>query len=66
MERITVLHPGQMGISIAVSARAGGNEVYWVSNGRSPDTRARAEQHALIEVGSLAEAVAISDIIISL
>lgn len=65
MEKITILHPGQMGISIAASAKNGGNAVYWVSDGRSPETRTRAEQYELVEVKSLVEAAAVSTIIIS-
>ena len=65
MEKITILHPGQMGVSIAASAKNGGNAVYWVSDGRSLETRVRAEQQGLIEIGSVAEAAAVSTIIIS-
>ena len=52
-EQIGILHPGEMGISVAVSAQAGGHEVFWVSNGRSPETAARAEAHGLVDRGSL-------------
>jgi 3-hydroxyisobutyrate dehydrogenase-like beta-hydroxyacid dehydrogenase len=65
MEKIVMLHPGQMGVSIAASAKNGGNAVYWVSDGRSTETRARAEQYGLVELGTLAEAATIATIIIS-
>ena len=65
MEKILILHPGQMGVSLAASARHSGHEVFWLSNGRSPQTRARAEQHGLIEVDSLAEAITVANTIIS-
>ena len=65
MKRIGILHPGQMGISIAASAANSGNEVSWVSKGRSEKTRLRAEEHNLIEVGSLLELCQICEIIIS-
>ncbi|MFZ0543967.1 MAG: DUF1932 domain-containing protein [Candidatus Promineifilaceae bacterium] len=65
MEKITLLHPGNMGISIAASAQNGGNSVYWVSEGRSTETRERAEAHQLVELGSLQEASAVSTMIIS-
>ena len=41
-QRIGILHPGEMGISIAASAKNSGCEVYWTSEGRSPATRERA------------------------
>jgi len=50
-----ILHPGQMGISIAASAQNSGNEVFWVSEGRSPETHARASKHELHDSGSLAQ-----------
>jgi 3-hydroxyisobutyrate dehydrogenase-like beta-hydroxyacid dehydrogenase len=65
MEKIVILHPGNMGISIAASAQNGGNTVYWVSNGRTHETRTRAEKHGLVELDSLAEAAALATIIIS-
>ncbi|MEP7359311.1 MAG: DUF1932 domain-containing protein, partial [Anaerolineales bacterium] len=48
------LHPGEMGISLAAAAQAGGSTVYWASAGRSAETRARAAQHGLSDAGSLA------------
>lgn len=53
MTHIGILHPGEMGISIAVSALNNGHPVYWLPEGRSDKTRARAEQYQLIEVESL-------------
>jgi 3-hydroxyisobutyrate dehydrogenase-like beta-hydroxyacid dehydrogenase len=44
-----------MGISIAASAQNSGYEVYWVPEGRSLETRARAEEHSLKEASSLAD-----------
>jgi hypothetical protein len=38
---IGVVHLGQMGITVAVSARNGENEVFWASAGRSETTRKR-------------------------
>lgn len=65
MENVVMLHPGQMGVSIAASAKNSGHFVSWVSDGRSPETRARAENNGLTEVASLEVAVASADIIIS-
>ena len=39
MSKIGILHPGEMGVSIAASAVNSGHEVYWVSMGRSEQTR---------------------------
>jgi 3-hydroxyisobutyrate dehydrogenase-like beta-hydroxyacid dehydrogenase len=53
--RIGILHPGEMGISIAASAKNSGCEVYWVSEGRSAATRERAARFGLREVLTLGE-----------
>ncbi len=50
---IGILHPGEMGISVAASAQNSGRAVFWVSEGRSERTRARAKEHNLTDVGSL-------------
>jgi 3-hydroxyisobutyrate dehydrogenase-like beta-hydroxyacid dehydrogenase len=54
-ESIGLINPGDMGVSIAASAIHNGHHVYWASQGRSADTRKRAEEHHLIDVGSLAD-----------
>ncbi|MFN8446827.1 MAG: DUF1932 domain-containing protein [Caldilineaceae bacterium] len=51
--QIGILHPGEMGISVAVSARNGGHQLYWVSEGRSPATAARAGQQGLKPLATL-------------
>jgi 3-hydroxyisobutyrate dehydrogenase-like beta-hydroxyacid dehydrogenase len=53
--RIGILHPGEMGISIAASAKNSGCEVYWTSEGRSASTRERAAKFELHEARTLAE-----------
>lgn len=53
MSKIGILHPGEMGISIAASALNNGHQVYWMSRGRSAKTRVRAEKHNLVEFESL-------------
>ena len=65
MSTIGILHPGEMGISVAVSAVNSGHQVYWASEGRSEKTRSRAENHGLVEVNSLAEICRTCDIILS-
>ena len=42
-----------MGISLAVSAQNSGFEACWISEGRSPATRMRAEEHGLTDLKTL-------------
>lgn len=65
MTTIGILHPGQMGISVAASARNGGHTVLWASEGRSAQTRARADEHGLEDAGTLAELCRRAEIILS-
>jgi len=65
MTKIGILHPGEMGISIAASAINSGQHVYWVSQNRSDKTRLRAEKHNLIEVETLTQLCQTSEIIFS-
>ena len=64
-QRIGFLHPGDMGISIAASAQNAGNEIYWASEGRSPDTQARAAKYGLRDAHTLAKLCAECAIIVS-
>lgn len=64
-ESIGILHPGDMGVSIAASAIHNGHHAYWASNGRSEQTRQRAEEHQLIDVRSLEELCLMCPIILS-
>jgi 3-hydroxyisobutyrate dehydrogenase-like beta-hydroxyacid dehydrogenase len=64
-QRIGILHPGDMGISIAASAQNAGNEVYWAAFGRGPDTQARAAKFGLHDAHTLANLCAECAIIIS-
>ncbi|MEM7258268.1 MAG: DUF1932 domain-containing protein [Pseudomonadota bacterium] len=50
---IGVLHPGQMGISVAHALIEGGNRVCWASDGRSQGTKDRAAKYALHDSQSL-------------
>ncbi len=63
--QIGILHPGAMGISIAASAQNSGHEVVWTSEGRSANTRARAEQHGLHDANTLANLCATCAVIVS-
>jgi 3-hydroxyisobutyrate dehydrogenase-like beta-hydroxyacid dehydrogenase len=64
-EKIGILHPGQMGISVAVSAKDSGHEVYWASEGRSPETLQRASDHSLVDIASIEKLCETCAIIIS-
>lgn len=63
--RLGILHPGEMGISLAASAQNSGREVYWVSDGRSPATQARAARLGLRDAGSLATLCATCEVVVS-
>lgn len=52
-ETIGIIHPGEMGISVAASAQTGGSTVMWASQGRSPQTRARATDYSLVDAGTV-------------
>ncbi|MCL5737006.1 MAG: DUF1932 domain-containing protein [Actinobacteria bacterium] len=65
-QRIGILHPGNMGISVAASAQNGGNRVYWASDGRSPRTRERAEKFNLVDAYTMADLCETCEVIISL
>ena len=66
MNKIGILHPGQMGISIAASAINNGHQVYWLAQDRSDQTRARAKKFNLIEIDSLFRFCQTCEIIISI
>lgn len=62
---IGILHPGQMGISVAASAQKGGHSVYWISAGRSGQTAARAAEYGLLDAVNLETLCRTVDLIIS-
>ena len=62
---IGILHPGEMGISVAASAQKIGCAVYWASQGRSAATVDRANRHGLLDAGSLADLCAVCSVIVS-
>ena len=62
---IGLLHPGEMGATVGAAARLNDVRVVWVSDGRGPETRSRAEEAQLTDVGSLPALVEHSDIILS-
>ena len=64
-EKVGILHPGAMGISVAASAQNSGNALFWASEGRSSQTRARAEKHTLIDTHTLERLCQTCSIIVS-
>ena len=66
MRKIGILHPGEMGVSVAASAKNSGYPVYWLSQDRSDRTRVRAEKNSLIEIDSLKDFCQACEIILSI
>jgi len=62
---VTILHPGDMGVSIAAAASSAGNRVLWVSEGRSAETFARAREAGLEAVACLGDALGASEVVLS-
>jgi 3-hydroxyisobutyrate dehydrogenase-like beta-hydroxyacid dehydrogenase len=62
---VGLLHPGQMGASVAAAARAGGAKLLFASQGRTEATRERAARAELSDVGTLEALVAASEIVLS-
>ena len=54
-KHIGFLHPGDMGISLAATAQNSGYTVCWASKDRSPETRARAAKHSLVDLQTVEE-----------
>ena len=54
-QSVGILHPGAMGVSVAVSAKKSGHDVYWASAGRSSQTCERAARAGLRELRTLGE-----------
>jgi 3-hydroxyisobutyrate dehydrogenase-like beta-hydroxyacid dehydrogenase len=63
---ITILNPGDMGASIGACGRAAGHRIFWVSEGRSAESGARAEAAGLEAIASLAAALRDSDVVLSI
>ena len=62
---VGILHPGEMGLSVAATIQNSGHTVYWVAEGRSPKSRERAEKLNLIDAGSLAHLCEVCSVIVS-
>lgn len=66
IQGIGIVHPGEMGISIAAAAQKSGHQVYWASEGRSVQTRERAAKFNLQDVHTLANLSATCSLIVSI
>jgi 3-hydroxyisobutyrate dehydrogenase-like beta-hydroxyacid dehydrogenase len=64
-QTIGLLHPGEMGASVGAVLRGQGHRVVWASEGRSEETRARAEAAGLEDVGTVSR-VAEADLVFSI
>ena len=64
--KIGVLHPGEMGFAVAVTAKNSGHDVYWCSESRSAESRRRAAAAGLADLGSLARLCAECEVIVSI
>lgn len=63
--RFGILHPGEMGVFVAATIKNSGYPVYWNSDGRSQQTRARAEKCGLQEIQNLRNLCQTCDVLIS-
>lgn len=66
MSAIGILHPGEMGISVAASAIQNGHQVCWTSEKRREKTRSRAEKYQLTEYETLTQLCKNCEIILSI
>ena len=64
-EKVGILHPGEMGISVAASALKGGFSVYWASEGRSQKSRERAESAGLVDASTVTRLCEMCSVLVS-
>ncbi len=64
-QRVGILHPGEMGSAVAAAIRNSGYPVFWISEGRSHLTRARAESAGFTDAGTLAHLCERCELIVS-
>jgi 3-hydroxyisobutyrate dehydrogenase-like beta-hydroxyacid dehydrogenase len=63
---IGLLHPGEMGAAVGQCLTGAGCEVLWASEGRGPQTAARARAAGLTDAGTAAEVADRADVIFSI
>jgi 3-hydroxyisobutyrate dehydrogenase-like beta-hydroxyacid dehydrogenase len=64
--RIGLLHPGEMGAAFGGALRGCGHEVFWVSDGRSAETAARAHRAGLVSLATLPELAPQVELVLSI
>ena len=62
---IGLLHPGEMGAAVGQCLTGRGHTVLWASEGRGPDTAARAETAGLVDAGSVKAVAGQAEVILS-
>ena len=62
---IGLLHPGEMGAAVGQCLTTRGHTVLWASEGRGPDTAARAEAAGLTDAGSVKAVAGQAEVILS-
>jgi 3-hydroxyisobutyrate dehydrogenase-like beta-hydroxyacid dehydrogenase len=62
---IGLLHPGEMGAAVGRCLTGRGHEVLWASEGRGPDTAARAAAAGLTDAGTIAALAGRAQVIMS-
>jgi 3-hydroxyisobutyrate dehydrogenase-like beta-hydroxyacid dehydrogenase len=62
---IGLLHPGEMGAAVGRCLADRGHSVLWASDGRGPETAARARAAGLNDAGTAAEVAEMADVILS-
>lgn len=63
---VGLLHPGDMGAAVARCLTAAGHQVLWASEGRGPETTARAKEAGLTDTGTARRMAAEADVILSI
>ncbi|MGH2820981.1 MAG: DUF1932 domain-containing protein [Actinomycetota bacterium] len=63
---IGLIHPGEMGAAVARLLRDSGHQVLWASSDRGPQTRRRAEDAGLLDVGTIGALVEHADVVFSI
>ncbi len=64
--RVGLLHPGAMGAAVGAALVGNGHDVVWASDGRSAETRSRAEAAELTDVVTVDALAAGSDVVLSI
>jgi 3-hydroxyisobutyrate dehydrogenase-like beta-hydroxyacid dehydrogenase len=63
---IGLLHPGEMGAAVGRCLTGAGHTVLWASEGRGPETAARARAAGLADVGTATEMAERAEVILSI